>query len=353
LEEVREAFMLAVLNDRGSDVAAAEWQSLLTGGTAALQDAPALPDHPMCSCLLRRLRTSLADPELFSRGSSGLNERKVVRYLLERADRWGSFRVQESQRQIAEAIDIHQPTVAKTLRRLVDRGWIEVESARQYGVANSYLLLEQTGTDPELSTKSQTPAKTLVDNFRSAHVHPLFGADGLGPGPAETYSVLPELIRPVRPGLWTVALRAGTIGSTVPEPHASRRQVPGPLRQLDGVTVQEIVAARGLQERTIRRDLARMLAYDLVLQRDGRWYRYRCNPDAVTAELGIVDTSARKAAEPDRQRRGYFEQLSRPQGSRPARFKKLVGDGRVSFFSVSTGAEIWSCVLGHREQDTA
>ncbi len=97
-------------------------------------DGP-LPVQPVCGCQVRRLTALAERTVLFSRGVAGLNERKVLRYLLQRADQSGSLLVQESQRQIAEAVDVHQPTVSKALRRLREKGWLEPVRADRAGVS--------------------------------------------------------------------------------------------------------------------------------------------------------------------------------------------------------------------------
>jgi hypothetical protein len=198
--DVRAAFLRAVEGDRARTAALQEWDRALDGAVATVRAGTSHPAHPACACRLRRLRRLAEQPGLFSAGVAGLNERKVVRYLLLGADRTGSLSVQESQRQIAVAIDVHQPTVSQALRRLRGLGWLMPAPSGRAGVSNSYVLQEPPVAEQTLSTKSTSPAECLVDNSLPAQVHPLFGADGLGAGVAETFAGLPELY--LRAGKW-------------------------------------------------------------------------------------------------------------------------------------------------------
>ncbi len=171
VEAARQAFYAAVTDDRAQE-AEAEWQRAFQGAARIVMQDGFLPAEPACRCVLQRLRFLLGQPALLSRGVAANNERKVLRYLLTQAERTGSLLVKESQRQIAEHIDVHQPTVVKVIRRLVAAGWLTPVPSRLAGVPNQYLLKEPSavGTSSEslaaeplktLSTKSSLPAEFL------------------------------------------------------------------------------------------------------------------------------------------------------------------------------------------------
>lgn len=348
---VETAFLEAVKDARPEGEAGGEWSRALDGAVAAVSGDGALPAHPACVCLVRRLSAALERPELFSKGVAGLNERKVMRYLAMRAEQSGSLLVQESQRQVAVAIDVHQPRVQVALKRLRKGSWLTPSAAAQRSSAISYLINESR-VEHSLSTKNSTAAQLLVDTSFPALVHPLFGADGLRPGVAETFAALPE--RYVRAGkLVGVYIRPGAGGKAALHAYRGAPRIPLPARGQGGVTVRDLVSRTGKNPRTIRNHLAKLESWALVRQRDGRWFRLRFDPQAVVDEFGVEDTSARKALDHDRQRRGYYEYLCVARGGRLPTAVREVVDGRVVYANRETGVELWSFPAEQLREETA
>lgn len=348
-----ETSFLEAVNQARPKHAASEWKKALDGAVSVINKDGALPAHPACACVIRQLRAALQEPELFTKGVAGLNERKVMRYLVMRADGSGSLLVQESQRQIAVAIDVHQPSVSVVLKRLQRESWLTPQKAAPRGAAAKYLLNVAGPMEQLLSTEDSTPAEYLVDTSLPALVHPLFGADGLRAGVAETFAALPE--RWVRVGKWVgIYTRPGAVwGDGLRHAYRGSLRVPLPARGRGGASVAELAARTGKNPRTILNHLARLIEYGLVSQRDDRWYRLRFDPQALVAELGIEDTSARKALEYDRQRRGYYDYLCLGRGGRPPTAAKEVLDGRVVYVDRGTGAQLWSFPLERVHEETA
>jgi len=161
--------------------------------------APVEPkQHAACACELSRLRQQLEVGEGLSTGAARNTEIKVLRHLLMRAEQRHSWLVEgESQRTIAVSIDIHQPTVSKALTRLHTAGVLTkmpTENSRNSRNSPGYLLR----APKEVSIARTRTAGLPIDNPSRAAVHSLFGAGGLGAGPADTFAMLSELSR-VRP----------------------------------------------------------------------------------------------------------------------------------------------------------
>ncbi len=349
---VETAFLEAVKDARPEQEAQAEWKRALDGAVATVKGEKPLPAHPACVCVVRRLRAAVEQPELFTKGVAGLNERKVLRYLVMRADRSGSLLVQESQRQIGVAIDVHQPRVQDALKRLHGAAWLTPTAAAPRGAAAQYLINDARATEQSLSTKNWPPAELLVDTSLPALVHPLFGADGLRPGEAETFAALPE--RYVRIGrLVGVYSRPGAGGKAALHAYRGSPRIPLPARGRESVTAKDLASRTGKNVRTIRKHLARLAAYGLARQQDGRWYRLRFDPQAVVDELGIEDTSARKALEYDHQRHGYYDYLCVARGGRPPIAVREVVAARVVYVNRRTGVEMWSFPMEQSREETA
>ncbi len=350
---VETAFLEAVKDARPEHQAKDEWQRALDGAVATVKKKASMPAHPACVCVIRRLQAAVEQPDLFTKGVAGLNERKVLRYLVMRADRSGSLLVQESQRQIGVAIDVHQPRVQDALQRLQRGSWLTPAAAAPRGAAAKYLINDARTQEQSLSTKNWSPAELLDDNSLPALVHPLFGADGLGPGVAETFAALPE--RYVRVGKFVgIYTRPGAQwGEGLLHAYRGSPRVPLPARGRGGSSLGELVARTGKHRRTIRNHLARLMDYGLVAQQSGRWYRLRFDPQALVAEHGVEDTSARKALEYDRQRRGFYEYLCSSRPGRPASASKEVIDGRVVYVDNRTGVAFWSFPVNQLNEETA
>ena len=128
LAEIGEDFVDRVAGDRpgGRQAAQAERNDAVQGALGIVLEAGyGLAPYACCPCLIAEFRRAVEGNAAFTpRGKR--NERKVLRFLLKWAEYRGSLRVTESQRQIAEAIDVQQPRVSKILKRLQDQGWLTV-----------------------------------------------------------------------------------------------------------------------------------------------------------------------------------------------------------------------------------
>jgi DNA-binding transcriptional ArsR family regulator len=149
----------------------------------------------------------------------------------------------------------------------------------------------------------------------------------------------------VRPG------SATTQGRSEAERRAPR--IPWPARPGDGVTVKVLAERVGKHPRTVRKHLNLLAGHGMAAQQDGRWYRLRFDPHALVDELGIEDTTARKAQEYTRQRRGYYEYLCRSHDGRPPVAVRSTDNGRLIYSDQVTGEELWSCPFEVLGEDTA
>lgn len=342
LLDVHEDFVGRVRDDRagGRPEAQQEWRRALNGALAQVfgRGMPAVP-HACCSCVITDLRAALNDDRLFTpRGK--LSERKVMRYMLMRAQYRGSLLVHESQRQIAEAVDINQPTVARVLGRLVSLGWLTRTTRRSRLQVDGYVL-NRPGVVKELSPRIPAGAAgPLGDTRVNAFVHRLFGPKGLGPGPAETFAALPEWRRPCGDGVLVRKTPTVPVTPGMVNPWRGTRQIPRPARG-EGVTPADLARRTGKSTPTVRRHLKRLSQMGMVFTQRGRWWRYRFDPAILAASLGIVDTAGIKAKRHDQQRRAYYESLSQGNAGRPPLVKRVKVDDGVAFVSEITGQIVW------------
>jgi len=200
LVQAEDAFVLAMGARRAEAQAREEFQRSIQGAMRVMT-APVEPmEHAACACELGRLRQQLEAGEGLSTGTARNTEIKVLRHLLMRAEQRHNWLVEgESQRTIAVSIDIHQPTVSKALTRLHTANVLTklpTENSRNSRNSPGYLLRAAK----EVSIEETKTAGLPIDNPARAAVHPLFGAGGLGAGPADTFAMLSELSRPVLRG---------------------------------------------------------------------------------------------------------------------------------------------------------
>jgi DNA-binding transcriptional ArsR family regulator len=162
----------------------------------------------------------------------------------------------------------------------------------------------------------------------------------------EFYLRLPKTVLvAVRPGSkYTEGLR---------RPYRGTRRIPAPARPGAPSTVGELAARVGKSPRTVRTHLALLARHGMAVQRDGRWYRLRFDPQSLVSELEIKDTAARKAQEYARQRRGYYDYLCQSHGGRPPAAVRTTTNGRVIYSNLATGAELWSYPAELLDEDTA
>jgi len=168
---------------------------------------------------------------------AGNTEVKVMRRLLLRVEQGGTWSVdKESQRTIAESIDVHQPRVRKALKRLAKAKVVEVWPGA--GWDRTYRVVPPWARET-LSIERREAAGTSIDNFSRASVHPLCGAGGLGAGLQDTFAALPELNVQLTRGR-LVRLRAGSREhadlTRLLDPYVGARQIPRAVPGKQGVT---------------------------------------------------------------------------------------------------------------------
>lgn len=349
-------FVSRVSDERAGGVIEAqqEWDRSLDGAlTEVLGEHGKFPVHPACDCFIAELSRTSQDNTLFSTGIAGLTERQVMRYLIEAARLGRSVLVQESQRQIAVAIDRHQPTVSHVLKRLEALGWMRRLAAVDPLAPTPYLLLvPEVCTD--VSTKGPAgyigtllTAGSLVDTNMHTQVHRLFGPAGLGTGVEETFAALPEYRVRVPRGYLVRNLPGFPVTPGLLNPFQGSRQIPRPA-QVEGMTVLELVEVTGKHRSTTSRHLKILLDRRLVLeesQQDGlrRWWRLRFDPDQVADRDEVPHTAQLKAEAHIRERRSYFRGRIRSDqvGNRTPSVQQVHGPDGDAYMNVRTGEVLW------------
>ena len=105
LADIEDDFVDRLARDRpgGHRAAEAEWNHSVQGALGIVLEAGCrLAPYACCRCLIAEFRRAVEGNTAFTPRGRG-NERKVLRYLIDCAERGRSLRVTESQRQIAEA----------------------------------------------------------------------------------------------------------------------------------------------------------------------------------------------------------------------------------------------------------
>lgn len=338
LTEIGEDFIGRVEPDRpgGAKEARQEWDKAVQGALSEVfSHARAPARHPCCSCVVDELRAALRNDEFFS-GRGKLSERKILRYLFMRAEYKRTLLIQESQRQIAEAVDIRQPTVGKATDRLVRLGWLTRVPSNSRTDANAYLLGQPKRF---ISVSSRVPAAHpagfLVDTVLNGYVHRLFGPRGLGPGPAEAFAALPEYSRPAGKGLLARVTPGVSFTPGLLNPYRGTRQIPRPSAG-KGVTISELVQRTGKSRPTARRHLKRLADQGMVFEYHGRWWRYRFDPGVLADECRVPDTAAIKAERHRHDRRAYADWLAEGVRSAPG-LVRVDQNGRSTYVQADTG----------------
>ena len=347
LTDLSQDFASRVSDERagGAVEAQQEWDRSVDGAlTEVLGEHGKFPVHPACDCLIAELRRAKQDTTLFSSGTAGLTERRILGYLIEAARLGRSVLVRESQRQISVAIDMQRPTVSHGLKRLEDLGWLRRLAGVDPLAPTPYVLLL-----PEVCTGiptkgpagyiTPTTAGTSVGMSMHAHVHRLFGPAGLGPGVEETFAALPEYRVKMTRGFLVHKLPGFPVTPELLNPWQGTRQIPRPASAV-GMTVRDLVEVTGKHPSTIRRHLEKLLDRGLVFeetQPDGpsRLWRVRFDPDQVADRDGIPPTADLKAVQYEAQRATNYEGLIRSGSSR---FRvEVVGNQRL-YVDAITGA---------------
>jgi len=344
LVQAEDAFVQAMGTRRSEAQAHEEFQRSIQGAKGAMT-APVEPkQHAACTCELSRLRQQLEAGEGLSTGTARNTEIKVLRHLLMRAEQRRSWLIEgESQRTIAVSIDIHQPTVSKALTRLHTAGVLikmpseNTRNSRNTRNSPGYLLRAAK----EVSIEETKTAGLPIDNPARAAVHPLFGAGGLGAGPADTFAMLSELSRPVLRGRLIRTRQGSKASALLADPYLTVRQIPRP-EPGQGLTVAQLADQRGRSTSTLRNHLKVLRRVGLAFQVEGRWWRTRFDPEAVVAELQINDTAELKQLTYLRQRRQWWEAKAELVDSEDQPlFVKVLEEGHVAFVDACTGVVAW------------
>jgi DNA-binding MarR family transcriptional regulator len=349
LTTLSEDFLSRVADDRagGAVKAQQEWDRSVDGAlTDVLGEHGKFPVHPACDCLIAELHRASQDTSVFSKGTPGLTERRILVYLIEAARLGRSVLVAESQRQIAEAIDRHQPTVSHALKRLEALGWLRRLAGVDPLAPTPYVLL-RPGVCTDISTEKPSflSAGSEVDTTMHPHVHRLFGPAGLGPGVEETFAALPEYRVKMTRGYLVRNLPGYPVTPGLLDPWHGTRQIPRPASGV-GMTVRDLVEVTGKHPSTIRRHLKKLLDRGLVFEKTqdtgpSWWWRLRFDPDQVADRDDIPHTAELKAAQHEAQRLANYESLSTSAHGPPRVLVEVVGDQRLYVDGV-TGAVLAS-----------
>jgi DNA-binding MarR family transcriptional regulator len=348
---IREDFIDRVTPDRpgGGIEANQEWSRLLQGAVRIVfpTGITSGPDAP-CVCLLPSLRLALQQDRFFSaNGRAKVTERKVLAHLLDRAKNRHSLRLKVAQRPIAEAIDITQHTVSKTLTRLEKNGWLTREHQGLYG-GPDFITLALPTCAVSTSTKASPTEEVLVDVDTNAWVHRLFGPMGLGPGVAGTFRALPEWQRRTRNGR-LVRVMPGTVAQRIPaselllNPQQGKRRIP-PALAGPGLTVSELARRTGKARGTVAVHVKKLSGRGLAFRDDkGRWWRYRFDPDRVADRDQIPETAKLKEDRHIRDRRSFFRgQIRSDQMRNRTPSVQLVhGPDVDTYVNPRTGEVLW------------
>jgi len=291
-----------------------------------------------------------------SKGVAGNTEVKVMRHLLLRVEQQHTWSLKkESQRTIAESIDVHQPTICKALKRLGAAKVLEVRP--RFGRDRAYRVVPPWASET-LSIEKGEAAGTSIDNFSRASVHPLFGAGGLGAGLQDTFAALPELNVQLTRGR-LVRLRAGSRvhadQARLLDSYVGARQIPRAVLGKTGVTASHVARVTGRHPSTVRAHLKRLEQHGLAVKDGCVWWRVRFDPETVQQELGIVDTVALKAVNHHLQRRLWWESRCDDDLTTDGqpRFEKVHQDGQVQFVDCRTGEVRWRDPVPETERQVA
>jgi DNA-binding transcriptional ArsR family regulator len=351
LTDLSKDFVSRVSDERdgGAVEAQQEWDRSVDGALMeVLGKHGKFPVHPACDCKLAELQEASQDPALFSNGMAGVTERRILGYLIEAARLGRSVLVAESQRQIAEAIDRHQPTVSHGLKRLEALGWIRRLAGVDPLAPTPYLLLvPEVCMDISTKEPSPLPAGSSVDTTMHPHVHRLFGPAGLGPGVAETFAALPEYRVKMTRGYLVRNLAGHPVTPGLLDPWQGIRQIPRPASAV-GMTVGDLVEVTGKHSSTIRRHLKKLLDGGLVFEKpqshgQPRWWRLRFDPDQIADRDDIPETGQLKADRHIRDRRSFhrgrirFDQVR----NRPPGVQLVHGNDVDTYVDTRTGEVRW------------
>lgn len=338
LDEIETAFVAAVCDSRGGGEAEAkaEFTRLVDGATGKVLKNELADVYGLCDCRVGELYRLLRQRSLFTpRGRP--SEVKVMRYLIACAERNKCRKVQESQRQIAVATDIRQPTVSKALQRLEELGWITRPKRRANSEAGWYLLTEPSTLMDVSTCLPASSAGTAVDTSVSALVHRLFGPQGLRGGISET---LAELSLP----------SDCSDKNTSQLMHHSRwdRRVPEPLNR-GGLSTMELHRITGTPLPTLRRHLRRLESFAMAVRdTDGLWWRQAFDPDELADSLNIKHSGELKRAQYHRERCAYWEERTKLDHD-DRRCVHRVDDGHaVQYVHPRTGQVLWTDTLSER-----
>jgi DNA-binding MarR family transcriptional regulator len=344
---VREDFIGRVTPDRPGGAAEAnqEWSRLLAGAIRIVfpRGITSRPPAP-CLCLLPSLHLAMRQDRFFSANSRArATERSVLAHLFKRAEYRQSLRLEVAQRPIAEAIDVTQHTVNVVLRRLEGNGWITREHQRLFGSSDFITLTFPTTCVATTSTSTPTVEGLLVDVVMTGWVNRLFGPMGLGAGPAVTFSALPEWSRQVRGGRLMRVMPGSSASELLLNPQQGKRRIPaapaGP-----GLTVKELARKTGKATRTMARHLKKFSWMGLAFRDDqGRWWRYRFDPDEVADRNCIPHTAELKADRHIRDRRSFLNgriAYDRARNLNPRVERVYDGDG-TCYVDTRTGEVLW------------
>jgi DNA-binding MarR family transcriptional regulator len=344
LQQAQGDFVQAMSDKRSENEARTEFQASVSGAWQRMTRPRDPKQHAACSCQRQALRKLVEAGVGLSKGIARTSEVRVMRHLLMRADQQGTWLITgESQRTIAQSIDVHQPTVSKVLKRLADLGFMkELSYGRGRSRANDYLLTAPDALK-ELSIEVPEIAGTSIDNSVRASVHRLFGAGGLSGSVADTFGALSEWYLPFGRGRLIKIRRESPPSPLLTNPYVGKRQIPQAAAAMEGRTVAEIAAVIRRSPSTVRKHLKRLEQEGMAFCLEGRWWRTRFDPEALADELDVADTAERKRLEYLRQRRVRFDWQSQilDRDGEPILEKVITESGHAIYVSPKTGEIMW------------
>jgi predicted transcriptional regulator len=343
LEDVKTTFVELVHKDRvgGQAEAEAEFTRAVKGALGIVLQGKTVDLYGLCRCRLDALDQLLMDRSLFTK--TGLtSEKKLMRYLLSRADQHHSRLVQESQRQMSVETDISLRTVNKVLQRLVKQGWIIRVRRGSSSASGSYLISEPSALMKLTTSLPSLTAEKLVVSNVSGQVHRLFGPQGVRGGAMETFAQLSEWRVPAGKRV-LVRLTPGSVKSLGLGMHSGRgRRVPAPTRR-GGLTVQELHQVTGTPEQTLRRQLSRLHKDGLVFKdSERRWWRYRFDADWLADTLSISETAEIKAEKYVTDRRRFWDGRAGLEPDDARAVVKIEDAGVITYVHPKTGEVKWT-----------
>lgn len=250
------------------------------------QNRPPVADAASVRAELAALLTAADHNPATWAGAAGVTDRAVLAALVDVAAAACTPTPSASTRQLSEAANISPGTAAISLRRLIDRGWLQLEQAASGTLAAVWRLLR-----PEAVQDPPRPVEELLEALPPRPLSPAGGS-------ARAHDAFSHTIHQ---GLGRVAARL--FDALDDGAHG-------------GLDVRQLAALTGLHPRTVVRHLVALQAADLATSGGGgrTWARSLTAGDTerlpraldnAAALLGSTGTTARRVARHAAHRQAY------------------------------------------------